>query len=244
MAYELSELLDFTRLQELLDNFHKLTGIGAGIVSTEGNIVVSSARPALCQQFYDAEKCDTSSCHLSRLSLLCPGNKAVLPATNICLHGLWDAARPIIVQGEQIGALLIGQVFCKEPDLGFYRSEAEQFGFNTELFLQAVQDVPIVKEVRFNQATELMYTLTTMLADLAMSKLKAMEKEQIANQHAERFIMESRRKRAQLKLYAMDTASCSDLLDTALEEALTLGDSSIGYIYEYDEDTRLFTLYA
>lgn len=244
MGNPLNDLLDLTKLQDLLANFQKLTGIGAAIVSPEGEIIVSSARPALCQKFYDMEGCDTGSCHLSRLTLLYPDGNAVLPATNVCSHGLWDAARLITVQSEQIGALLIGQVFCNEPDLGFYRSEAERLGFDTELFLQAVQDVPIVQEAQFKQAIEMMQTLTSMLADLAMSKLKAMEKEQIANQHAAQLIIENYRKRAQLKLYAMDTASCSDLLDTALEEALGLTDSSIGYIYEYDEDARLFTLYA
>ena len=59
-----------------------------------------------------------------------------------------------------------------------------------------------------------------------------------------RVLQDYRRQAAQLKLYEMDQASCNDLLDVALEEVLPLTNSSIGYIYMYDENSRLFTLYA
>lgn len=62
--------------------------------------------------------------------------------------------------------------------------------------------------------------------------------------HAERSVMDIRRQKAQLRLYAMKHNSCDELLDSALEETLALSDSSIGSLFFYDEDARLFTLYA
>lgn len=59
-----------------------------------------------------------------------------------------------------------------------------------------------------------------------------------------RVLQDYKRQKAQLRLYEMDQASCNDLLDAALEEVLPLTNSSIGYIYQYDEGSRLFTLYA
>ncbi len=59
-----------------------------------------------------------------------------------------------------------------------------------------------------------------------------------------RVMQDYKRQKAQLKLYEMDQASCNDLLDAALEESLNLTESQIGYIYQYDEDSRLFTLYS
>lgn len=53
-----------------------------------------------------------------------------------------------------------------------------------------------------------------------------------------------RRQTAQLKLYEMDQVTCNDMLDAALEDTIALTGSSIGYIYQYDEDTQLFMLYA
>ncbi|NJD39734.1 MAG: response regulator [Geobacter sp.] len=57
-------------------------------------------------------------------------------------------------------------------------------------------------------------------------------------------LQDNRRQQAQLRLYELEAASCSDLLDAALAEALELTESGIGYIYQYDETSRLFTLYA
>lgn len=57
-------------------------------------------------------------------------------------------------------------------------------------------------------------------------------------------LQDNRRQQAQLRLYELEASSCSDLLDAALAEALELTESGIGYIYQYDETSRLFTLYA
>lgn len=46
------------------------------------------------------------------------------------------------------------------------------------------------------------------------------------------------------RLSQMDLRSCNDLLDFGLEEALSLTDSKIGYIYYYNENTRNLTLYS
>ncbi len=53
-----------------------------------------------------------------------------------------------------------------------------------------------------------------------------------------------RRQQAQLRLYAMGEASYEELLDFGLEEILKLTGSPIGYIYHYDEESRIFTLYS
>ncbi len=52
------------------------------------------------------------------------------------------------------------------------------------------------------------------------------------------------RQQAQISLYLMGDATFQELLDFGLEKALELTCSSIGYIYLYDEDTRIFTLYS
>jgi len=57
-------------------------------------------------------------------------------------------------------------------------------------------------------------------------------------------LQDTRRQQAQLRLYELEMHSANDLLDAALAEALELTESSIGYIYQYDETSRLFTLYA
>jgi signal transduction histidine kinase/ligand-binding sensor protein/ActR/RegA family two-component response regulator len=244
MPSGLTGLLDIQGIQQLLDSFYELTGISAAIVDASGEIIFSSVRPLLCSQFYDNRDRAINSCRLSRALLQ---NKEIVSdqhETRLCPHGLLDAIEPIIIQGERLGALLIGQVFAEKPDIEFYREESEKYDFNKELFLLALESVPIVEKCRFEQAVHHMISLTRLLAEQGMARLQAEQNALTCHEHAENAVKENRRKRAQLKLYANDQASCNDLLDAALEDSLELTDSSIGYIYTYDEDTRLFTLYA
>lgn len=66
----------------------------------------------------------------------------------------------------------------------------------------------------------------------------------IQRMQAERFIRYMRCQNAQLKLYAAGYSCCNELLDSALEEAVALTESCVGYIFIYEEDSRLLTLYA
>ena|GEM_PF-1294778 len=46
------------------------------------------------------------------------------------------------------------------------------------------------------------------------------------------------------RLYSLSQRSIEDLLDYALDEALLLTDSAVGYIYFYNENAKIFTLYS
>jgi two-component system, sensor histidine kinase len=244
MSPSLTRLLDTNGIQQTLDSFYELTGISAAIVDASGDIILSSVRPLLCSQFYDSRDRTINSCRLSRALLQ---NKEIVSdqhETRLCPHGLLDAIEPIVIQGERLGALLIGQVFAEKPDLDFYRKDSEQYGFDKETFFSALESVPVVERRRFEQAVHHMVSLTKLLVEQGMARLLAEQNALTCREHAKNVVKENRRKRALLRLYANDQASCNDLLDAALEDSLEMTESSIGYIYAYDEETRLFTLYA
>jgi two-component system, sensor histidine kinase len=244
MPLSLTKLFDLQKLQKLLDNFYRVTGISVAVIDTDGTLLVSSARPALCAQFYDAFPRSAQSCRLSRAFLQDEAFSGQQAVSSICPHGLLDAAEPIIIQGHRIGALLMGQVFAEPPDLAFYRQEAERYQFDTEAFLQELTSVPVIGHEQFGNTLALMKSLTFMLIDQGMTRLAAEESMENVRLHSERSIKDIRRQKAQLKMYAMEHPSCNELLDMALEEALALSGSNIGYVFHYDEASSLFTLYA
>jgi len=147
-------------------------------------LLFSSARPLLCSDYYDARQGRSNSCRLSRVLLQ---NREITTdhhITRLCPHGLLDALEPLIVDGERIGAVLIGQVFSEAPDLHRYRDEAQKSGFDVEAFLTAVQNVAIVSRDRFENAVALMSGLTTLLAEQALLRLKAEQNEEAVKLHA------------------------------------------------------------
>ncbi|NJD39601.1 MAG: response regulator [Geobacter sp.] len=240
----LSERLDAEGLQRLLDSFHELTGISVAVVDLSGTILFSSIRPLLCTQFYDARTGVANRCRLNRALQQNPEISTGNNQTRRCPHGLLDAFEPLVVEGERIGALLIGQVFAEPPDLEFYRSEALRNGFEVGRFLEALQSVPVVNPAHFERAVRHMVSLTTLLAEQVAGRLAAQKSEQLAADHHAWVLKESERQESKLQLYRSEPQSCTDLLDLALEKALAFTESSIGYIYLYDEETRLLTLYA
>ncbi len=56
--------------------------------------------------------------------------------------------------------------------------------------------------------------------------------------------LNQRRQQAQIRLHAMGEVTYQEVMDFGLEEILELTESLIGYIYLYDEESRLFTLYS
>ncbi len=56
--------------------------------------------------------------------------------------------------------------------------------------------------------------------------------------------IEERRLRSELNISNLKATSLKELLDYALEEAIALSDSKIGYIYYYNEEKQEFTLHA
>ena len=243
MPESLHELLDLPKLQNLLDGFTRVTGITAAIIDNQGSLLASSARPSLCTRYSDIDATH-SRCRLNRLHLLQSGPDQSFFHDVHCPHGLVDAAQPIMLDGNQLGGLVIGQVFLKKPHFDFYCEEAKLRGFDSDEYLKDVAAVPVVSEEQFENARYLMSGLTSMLAEQAVARRKAEANENNTRQHAERFVREIRRQKMQLQMYAMDNVSCSDLLDTMLENALKLTDSSVAYLFEYDEDSRLFAFYG
>lgn len=170
MTYDLASLYDLTKLQSLLDNFQTITGISAALVDHAGNILVSSRQPALCEKFYDAHPDSDNSCRRNRITL---AHELPPQPVRQCPHGLLDAGEPIIIQGECLGALLIGQVFAEAPDPEQYRVDALRYGFDPTAFLRALELVPVVSVQQFDQALNLMVVLTAMLADQGVARLQA-----------------------------------------------------------------------
>ncbi len=68
-----------------------------------------------------------------------------------------------------------------------------------------------------------------------ISARKAVEAREEVNQ---------RRLQAQIRLHAMGEVTYTAVLDFGLEELLNLTESAIGFIFLYDEDDRIFTLYS
>src|SRR5690606_10404754 len=86
-----------------------------------------------------------------------------------CRNGLTDCATPIILDGEHIANLFIGQFLLQEPDPAYFTEQAKQAGFNTEDYLAALAEVPIVDEAKLPAMLNMLASLALQITELSLA---------------------------------------------------------------------------
>jgi ligand-binding sensor protein len=143
VRYHFSELIDISLLKQLFDTFYKLTGIKYAIHDEDNNVLTRNGTADICYKFHrfcprTKQRCEQSDRYLSEIF---QDNSNYLQ-DNIyvsykCLNGLMEYATPIVVEGQHLGTIFMGQVLNEPPDEDFFRRQAREFGFNEALFSSA-----------------------------------------------------------------------------------------------------------
>src|SRR5690606_26613293 len=120
----------------LLEGFYKSTGFVTAILDLEGNILSRSGWRQICTEFHRVNPVTAKNCWISDTEL---ANKMALGEKihfYKCLNGIIDIAIPIVINDEHIANLFTGQIFFEKPDVGFFKKQAEKYGFNEKIYLE------------------------------------------------------------------------------------------------------------
>ncbi len=142
-AIELSDIIDVPALQEMMDDYYALSGIGVGIIDLKGTVLVGTGWQDICVKFHRANAESCSFCHESDISL----SSGVSPGTfkeYRCKNNMWDIASPIMLGERHIGNIFLGQFLYddEKPDYELFRAQARRFGFDEAEYLAALDRVP------------------------------------------------------------------------------------------------------
>jgi len=168
----LEELMDIKAIQDLCENFTRLTGIVTAILNLEGKILVASGWQELCTDFHRKHPQTFARCRESDTELASRLNLGQTYNVYLCKNGLVDVAVPIIIENTHIGNLFTGQFFFEPPDKEFFVQQAEEFGFDKTAYLAALEKVPILSKERVEHALEFLTSLTTVIANAGLDKKK------------------------------------------------------------------------
>src|SRR6266545_1667388 len=141
-----SQLVDIEQIRQLLEAQFKITGIPSAILDTDENILAAVGWQDICTRFHRVHPNSNARCLESDAyikSHLCDFKGGYLEYR--CKNGLWDVAVPIIINGRHMATLFTGQFFYDDdkPDLRFFHAQAEEFGFDTDSYLDALRRVPV-----------------------------------------------------------------------------------------------------
>jgi PAS domain S-box-containing protein len=170
-----ANLVDIEQIRELLEAHYKITGVCAGILDTDENILVAVGYHDICTRFHLVHPLAKLNCRESDAYI-----KAHLSECSDgyldyrCKNGLVDVAVPIIIRGEHFATFFTGQFFYDDdkPDTEYFRKQAEKFGFDETGYLEAMGRVPIFTRDHIQKIVEYYRNLVRIIAGMGLKNLE------------------------------------------------------------------------
>lgn len=187
MKYRLQDLIDIDHFQVLQDRLNEIYSFPSAIIDNDGNILTATAWQDICTKFHRVNEDSCKHCIESDKYILEHLNEANPAVSYRCPHGLVDNATPIIIDGEHYGNFFTGQFFLEKPDLKFFESQAEKYGYDKKAYLQAVEKVPIWSQEQLNSYLFFIRGLITVISENGLKKLKEIEAFNQIKEGEERF---------------------------------------------------------
>lgn len=166
------DMFDLSDLQRLQDEFSLATGVASIITRPDGSPITSPSNFCdLCMNIIRKTDKGLSNCMKSDAIMGQPNQAG--PNIQPCLSGgLWDAGAAITVGGRHVANWLIGQVRNAEQTEEKMRSYAQEIGANEEQMVEAFQRVPAMSLDQFKKISGMLYTLATLLSDIAYKNIQ------------------------------------------------------------------------
>ncbi len=184
----LGELVDLKELEQLLVDFSKAIGIPSAIIDLEGNFLASSHLQRACTDFHRANSQSCKRCIESDTTLSMRMQEGEEFSIYQCKNGLVDAASPIVVNGQHLANLFIGQFLTQPPGLNYFRQQAARFGYDEDDYLAAIQELPIVPEEKLRHTLHFLVALANVLGNLAIERIASSRAANAAKERADELL--------------------------------------------------------
>lgn len=166
------DILDPQAIQDLFDQFYKLTNIGSALLDMEGNVLVATGWQDICTKFHRAHSKTSKFCVESDIELSTGIKKGEFKLYK-CKNNMWDMATPIIIENMHIGNLYLGQFFFDDDvlDLDQYREQCRQYSFDEKEYMTALKKVPRWGREKVNAAMGFYTKLAGIICDMGTKNM-------------------------------------------------------------------------
>ena len=170
----LTELIDIEVLQRMQDAFAEMTGMAALTTDHEGvPVTIPSNFTSFCNYVRStsvgSKRCEWCDRFGAKVTW-----ESGQSATYYCHAGLVDYAAPIIADGKLVGCFIGGQALTKKPNAKKKMKVAEEIGVDPEKLFEEAKKVHILDKASIDHAAQFLYTVATVLSDMAYGKYLAM----------------------------------------------------------------------
>ncbi|HTH17366.1 MAG TPA: PocR ligand-binding domain-containing protein [Magnetospirillum sp.] len=176
MAKRFSDLIDVDQFSSMMRSFFEATGLPYGLLDTDNNILCGIGWQDICVNFHRVNETCLRRCHESDCYIAHHLHERPYIGYR-CRNGLMDYATPIIIDGEHVATLFLGQFLHEPPDLDFFRRQAAETGLDEQAYMAALAKVPIVPKERAESAMAFFAKMAQMLSSVGMTRLRHRETE-------------------------------------------------------------------
>ena len=181
-----SELVDINELHELCKSFTAITGAVTAILDLEGTILTATTEwQDICTCFHRGHPETAIRCRESDTVLAGRLGKGERYNVYKCRNGLIDVAVPITIGGEHVANLFTGQFFFEPPDREYFIRQAEEFGFDKDSYIAALNKVPILSEDKVRSMMEFFTRLAQLIGEMGLASKNLEEANEELHKHQE-----------------------------------------------------------
>ncbi len=181
----LSDILDIDDLQTLLSNFCDSVGVASAISDLNGKLIAFANFRRACTQFHRVGEVSSRLCAESDSILGSRLEEGQDFTIYTCKNGLTDAASPLIIDGRHVANILIGQFHLQEPDLEFFRRQAQQLGYDEEDYLASIKEVPMMSEEKLPSILGFLSGFAKIMGTLTLDRMRASQAAEDLKRRAE-----------------------------------------------------------
>jgi len=174
IKYHISELIDIPLLQQLFDSFFELTGIMHAFLDVDTNILTRTGWSDMCLKFHRI--CPQTEFRCKQSDSFMSAHLEDGPYIRYrCMNGLIDYATPIIVEGQHLATIYMGQLLNEPPDEEYFLQQAQEFGFDEEAYIEALHKITIIPDQQVKPIMEFYSKLGQVLATMGLGRLRRIE---------------------------------------------------------------------
>ena len=178
MDLRLEELVDIKAVRRYLLHFAAFSGMGCTLTANpSGEIIIAAGWSDLCEGFHRRHPEAANRCAATRLAASGESGTAVVE----CPNGPMEAVIPVVVEGEHLANLVVGQILFQDGDRADFAARAQDWGFDRRAYLNALARVPVVEEARFRHAVATMEEVAGFVSAMALSAIKAQKLDEANN---------------------------------------------------------------
>lgn len=170
---ELRDIIDCDEIQTMMEWLYQLTSVGMSIIDKKGDVLVGVGWQDICTKFHRVHPDSCKNCLESDTHLISgiPEGKFKLYK---CANGLWDIATPLIIGGQHMGNLLMGQFFFEDEEIDWasFKKRGKLYGYNEKEYFDAITNVARISRSKLESAKGFFLSYANKITKLSYSNIK------------------------------------------------------------------------